>query len=204
MWLPFHGQMHQLNLAAANYSRCKPSLHEQAIPLSISSWGLCGMSALSIHPTQQCHVILLLRYTRMGPVIRALVCLLVDPGWRLFSYCEDSNLNFSLPTWSVWGSADHSLCPVEALFSLYFMLWARKELSLQFPNQGVPHFSSCCTPRDVPRDATPKAFFLLIWQWEGPQSKSKCHLQDFRSRKHWWLGLIVSQTVASNIMVELK
>lgn len=122
MGLPFPAQIYQLNLAAANYSRCKPSLHKQAIPSSISSWGLYGRSALSIPPTQQCHMILLLRYTCMGPIIRALVCHLVDPGWPLFSCCEDLNLNFHFPR-GQFGVLQITRCVLLKLFSPYILFF---------------------------------------------------------------------------------
>lgn len=98
MGLPFQAQIHQLNLAASNYSTCKPHLHKQAIPLSISSWGPYGRCDLSIHPTQQPQVILLLHYTCIGPLIRALIYGLIDPEWWLFLCCKVLSLNFHFPS----------------------------------------------------------------------------------------------------------
>lgn len=80
----------------------KPLLHKQTIPSSVSWWGLYGRCALSIHLTQQHQVILLLHYTCIGPVIRALIHSLVDPGWWFFSCCEDLNLKFHFPSGQVW------------------------------------------------------------------------------------------------------
>lgn len=118
---------------------------------------------------------------------------------------QSSELELSLPKWSV-GVLQSTFSILMKVFPSPYVLFFGPERNYHHSFQiREPHrFSSCCTPQDVPRDATPKSFFLLIWQWEGPESKSRCHLQGFRGRKRWRLGLIVFQMVASNIMVELK
>lgn len=154
--------------------------------------------AISIHSAQQCQVTLPLDYTCTAPVIRALVYSMVGPGWA--SCCEE--LNFHFPSSQVcvlWSGFSVLLKIFPSPYVLVFepggtITAASKLGSLMF--QFLLHSPGC------PSWCSAKAFFLLIWQWEGPKSKS--HLQDYRGRKSWWLDLIVFQMGVSNVMVELQ
>jgi len=205
MQLPCQAQIHQPNSAAASCSTCKPPLHKQAIPLSISSWDLYGRCALSTHLAQQRQVILLLHCTCIGPIISTLVCSLVDPRWWLFSCCEDLNLNFHFPS-GRFGVLQSTFSILLKVFPSPCVLFFGPERNYHCSFQiREPHIS---VPVALPRMSLVMLLLRLSSYRSGNEKGLKVKVpvicRTSEAEKSWWLGLIVFQTVASNIMVKLK